>query len=333
MAASEANGGIRIVQKNGSGQVSADDDAKVNYVLFGTCIFGGIGTAMKVALSSTSGKMSIGTGMACIGGRLISIDSEETVDGTSGEILFIIDLREAGKENAYLARSYDGIEGIENGAGIFLESGKIYFVLFRSSDGIVQIPTRDPGEASSARMLSASGYLGKTKIGDLFTFNSDSTVSDFKQVQHCAYADIANYLLVGGKDKYKIDKGLSLSFGGRLLVYAPLTVSGAFNIPTTASSSDVSIRTDTSATKQKETSNILSQFDSIYYVWIAAADDSGVEGCAGNVREDSSVIFFQGLEMAFSFSSDGWTIYTRWKKGTSPKELADVKLFVVGTAA
>jgi len=320
---------IRIIQKNGSDNVTAEDDAKVNYVLFGTCIFGGIGK--ELALTSGSDSLTIGRGMACLGGRLISVDAEEKLASSSQTVYFIVDLREEGKEAAYLSDSFDDIEGIEVGSSVFLESGKIYEIPLYTN-GQPALDTRKPGEASKARALSPSGYLGKTSLGDLFVIDDMGRITDFKQVQHCAYSDVASSLRIGDMN-VNVASGLSMNFGGTTNVrrLVEKQVATVLSIPAQKTSSSADIFSDSSSKKISIDLETFSSFDNAFYVMVKSDEECGFSDAALSILEGGTVTFFTGLEIAFKKADNLATRYYRWNKDSSPEALGHVYVYLVGT--
>ena len=216
---------VRLIQKNGSEDVTSNDDARVNFALFGSCVFAGIGDELSFITMPVLGggwTGTIGTGMGCFGGRLIQVSEPETWDShdslSVSALFLIVDLR-LGQESAYFTTKIMPNQAnliTMADSGTFFKDGKIYAIQIWEN-GSLLVPKRKPGEAEYCRKIAQTGKIGNTLLTDLFTFGDDGSVQDFNNIGHTQWADTAGGIKVG-KLEVKMKAGLELEGIGSRLV-------------------------------------------------------------------------------------------------------------------
>ena len=328
---------VRLIQKNGSEDVTANDDARVNFALFGTCIFAGIGSELSYKYSAVFGggwTGTIGTGMGCFGGRLIQVTQSETLNSvaSASNLYLVVDLR-SGKENAYfttiIGQTIDD-QFIIADSSTFFEEGNLYAIRIWGN-GSLLVPKRKPGEAEYCRKIAQTGKIGNTLLTDLFAFDDDGSVKDFRKINHTSYADTAGGIKVGGSD-LTMKTGLEMAPSGNRLVTSIKVVDG-INIAKTTGGSNA-IDTDSATQKfsiAESVRNRLVRFDDIILVsLVSGSTSSSVDGASVAVGGDS---FYPitGLEMKITNSGDDRTLLVRWNKGANIKDLSSATLRFIGT--
>lgn len=330
---------VRLIQKNGSEDVTSNDDARVNFALFGTCVFAGIGDELSYKASAVLGggwTGTIGTGMGCFGGRLIQVSQPETLNIPASlkpfNLYLVVDLR-SGKENAYFTPVLmlsQTDQPIEADSGTFLEDGNLY--AFRIMDnGSFLIPKRKPGEAEYCRKIAQTGKIGNTLLTDLFTFDDDGNVSDFHKINHTKYADTAGGIKVGSAD-FTMKAGLEMEGSGSRLVTTIKVVDGITIAKTTGGNS--AIDTDSATQKfgiSEDVRKMLVRFDDIILVSLVSGSySSSIDGASVAINGGS---FYPraGLEMKITNSGNDRTLLVRWNKGATIEDLSSATLRFIGT--
>ena len=328
---------VRLLQKNGSEDVTSNDDARVNFALFGTCVFAGIRNEFSIDISWVDGSgwtATIDTGMGCFGGRLIQVSEPEILhfDGipTGWEYIYlVVDLR-FGQESAYF--TMDSPTGATTAySGTFFKDGKIYVLpFFRKGDGL-QVPKRKPGEAEYCRKIAQTGKIGNTPLTDLFTFNDKGEVSDFSNITHTQWADTAGGIKVGDL-KVKMKAGLELEGIGSRLVTTIKVVDGITIAKNTGGNGAI----DTDSATQKfsigeDVRKMLVRFDDIILVsLVSTSNSSSIDGA--NVAIGGGSFYPRtGLEMKITNNGNDRKLLVRWNKGANIKDLSSATLRFIGT--
>lgn len=322
---------VRLLQKNGSEDVTSNDDARVNFALFGTCVFAGIGNELSCKFSQVGGSgwtATIGTGMGCFGGRLIQVSEPEILNlneiPTAVTAVFIVvDLR-FGQESTYFTT--------ERPAGStetdkFFEDGKIYVVPIQDKSGYSFITKRKPGEAEYCRKIAQTGKIGNTPLTDLFKFDENGKISDINKVHKTEYADTAGAIKVG-KNNLKMKAGLEVEGIGSRLVTIIKVVDGITIAKTYGGDGPI----DTDPKKQEfsigeDVRKKLGKFDDIILVSLISSSNSSFIDGAG-VAINGGSFLRDGLEMKIT---ENGKLLVRWKKGAVVKDFSSATLRFIGT--
>lgn len=330
---------VRLIQKNGSEDVTSNDDARVNFALFGTCVFAGIGDELSYKPSAVAGggwTRTIGTGMGCFGGRLIQVSQPETLNIPASlkpfNLYLVVDLR-SGKENAYFTPVLmlsQTDQPIEANSGTFLEDGNLYAIRIWEN-GSLLVPKRKPGEAEYCRKIAQTGKIGNTLLTDLFIFDEDGNVSDFSNITHTQWADTAGGIKVGDFE-VKMKAGLEMEGIGSRLVTTIKVVDGITIAKTTGGNS--AIDTDSATQKfsiSEDVRKMLVRFDDIILVsLVSTSNSSSIDGA--NVAIGGGSFYPRaGLEMKITNNGNDRKLLVRWNKGATIKDLSSATLRFIGT--
>lgn len=330
---------VRLIQKNGSEDVTSNDDARVNFALFGSCVFAGIGDELSYKASAVAGggwTGTIGTGMGCFGGRLIQVSQPETlnilVSSNPRDLYLVVDLR-SGKENAYFTTvimQTPANQFIMADSGTFFEDGNLYAIQLWGN-GSMLVPKRKPGEAEYCRKIAQTGKIGNTLLTDLFTFDDDGNVSDFHKINHTKYADTAGGIKVGSAD-FTMKAGLEMEGSGSRLVTTIKVVDKIHIAQTTGGNS--AIETDSATQKfsiSEDVRNMLVRFDDIILVSLVSGSySSSIDGASVSIN-GGSFYPMAGLEMKITNSGNDRTLLVRWNKGATIEDLSSATLRFIGT--
>lgn len=330
---------VRLIQKNGSEDVTSNDDARVNFALFGSCVFAGIGDELSYKASAVAGggwTGTIGTGMGCFGGRLIQVSQPETlnilVSFNPRDFYLVVDLR-SGKENAYFTTvimQTPANQFIMADSGTFFEDGNLYAIQLWGN-GSMLVPKRKPGEAEYCRKIAQTGKIGNTLLTDLFTFDDDGNVSDFHKINHTKYADTAGGIKVGSAD-FTMKAGLEMSPSRSRLVTTIKVVDGITIAQTTGGNS--AIETDSATQKfsiSEDVRKMLVRFDDIILVSLVSGSySSSIDGASVSIN-GGSFYPMAGLEMKITNSGNDRTLFVRWNKGATIEDLSSATLRFIGT--
>lgn len=326
---------VRLIQKNGSEDVTSNDDARVNFALFGSCVFAGIGDELSYKASAVAGggwTGTIGTGMGCFGGRLIQVSQPETlnilVSSNPRDFYLVVDLR-SGKENAYFTTAImqtPASQFIMADSGTFFEDGNLYAIQLWGN-GSMLVPKRKPGEAEYCRKIAQTGKIGNTLLTDLFTFDDDGNVTDLPKVNHTKYADTA-----GGIAGFTMKAGLEMSPSGSRLVTTIKVVDKIHIAQATGGNS--AIETDSATQKfsiSEDVRNMLVRFDDIILVSLVSGSySSSIDGASVSIN-GGSFYPMAGLEMKITNSGNDRTLLVRWNKGATIEDLSSATLRFIGT--
>lgn len=330
---------VRLIQKNGSEDVTSNDDARVNFALFGSCVFAGIGNELSYKASAVLGggwTGTVGTGMGCFGGRLIQVSQPETLNIPGAlnpqNLFLVVDLR-SGKERAYfttLIMHTTADQFIMADSGTFFEDGNLYAIQLWGN-GSMLVPKRKPGEAEYCRKIAQTGKIGNTLLTNLFTFDDDGNVTDLPKVNHTKYADTAGGIKVGSAD-FTMKAGLEMSPSGSRLVTTIKVVDKIHIAQTTGGNS--AIETDSATQKfsiNEDVMNMLVRFDDIILVSLVSGSfSSSIDGASVAINGGS---FYPraGLEMKITNSGNDRTLLVRWNKGATIEDLSSATLRFIGT--
>lgn len=330
---------VRLIQKNGSDDVTSNDDARVNFALFGSCVFAGIGdelsyTTMPVLGGGWTG--TIGTGMGCFGGRLIQVSEPETWDShdslSVSALFLVVDLR-LGQESAYFTTKIMPNQAnliTMADSGTFFEDGKMYAIRIWEN-GSLLVPKRKPGEAEYCRKIAQTGKIGNTLLTDLFTFDADGNVSDFSNITHTQWADTAGGIKVGDFE-VKMKAGLEMEGLGSRLVTTIKVVDGITIAKTTGGNS--AIDTDSATQKfsiSEDVRKMLVRFDDIILVSLVSTSNSSSIDGANVAIGGGSFYPMAGLEMKITNNGNERKLLVRWNKGATIKDLSSATLRFIGT--
>lgn len=324
---------VRLVQKNGSEDVTSNDDARVNFALFGTCVFAGIRNEISSNISWVDGSgwtVTIDTGMGCFGGRLIQVSEPEILHfvgiPTGWEYIYlVVDLR-SGQESAYFTMDHP-TGAITAYSDTFFKDGKIYVLpFFRKTDGL-QVPKRKPGEAEYCRKIAQTGKIGNTPLTDLFKFDENGKISDINKVHKTEYADTAGGIKIGDAD-FTMKAGLELKGIGARLVTIIKVVDGITIAETYGGDGPI----DTDPKKQEfsiseDVRKKLGKFDDIILVsLISSSNSSFIDGASVAINGGS--FLRDGLEMKIT---ENGKLLVRWNKGAVVKDFSSATLRFIGT--
>jgi hypothetical protein len=330
---------VRLIQKNDSEDVTSNDDARVNFALFGSCIFAGIGDEFSFITMSLLGggwTGTIGTGMGCFGGRLIQVSEPETLESHYGlfesALFLVVDLR-LGQERAYfttkiMLNQADLITMADSGT--FFEDGKMYAIQIWEN-GSLLVPKRKPGEAEYCRKIAQTGKIGNTLLTDLFTFDDDGNVTDLPKVNHTKYADTAGGIKVGSAD-FTMKAGLEMSPSGSRLVTTIKVVDGITIAKTPGGKS--AIDTDSATQKfsiSEDVRKMLVRFDDIILVSLVSSSNSSSIDGANVAINGGSFYPRDNLEMKITNNGNDRKLLVRWHKGANIKDLSSATLRFIGT--
>lgn len=329
---------VRLIQKNGSEDVTSNDDARVNFALFGSCVFAGIGNELSYKASRlTSGWTgTVGTGMGCFGGRLIQVSQPETLNIPGNlnphNLFLVVDLR-SGKERAYfttLIMHTTANQFIMADSGTFFEDGNLYAIQLWGN-GSMLVPKRKPGEAEYCRKIAQTGKIGNTLLTDLFTFDDDGNVTDLPKVNHTKYADTAGGIKVGSAD-FTMKAGLEMSPSGSRLVTTIKVVDKIHIAQTTGGNS--AIETDSATQKfsiSEDVRNMLVRFDDIILVSLVSSSNSSSIDGANVAINGGSFYPRDNLEMKITNNGNDRKLLVRWNNGANIKDLSSATLRFIGT--
>lgn len=329
---------VRLIQKNGSEDVTSNDDARVNFALFGSCVFAGIGDELSYKASAVFGggwTGTIGTGMGCFGGRLIQVSQPETLNIPGNlnpfNLFLVVDLR-SGKERAYfttLIMHTTADQFIMADSGTFFEDGNLYAIQIWGNGSMI-VPKRKPGEAEYCRKIAQTGKIGNTLLTDLFTFDGDGNVTDLPKVNHTKYADTAGGIKVGSAD-FTMKAGLEMSPSGSRLVTTIKVVDGITIAKTPGGNS--AIETDSATQKfsiSEDVRKMLVRFDDIILVsLVSTSNSSSIDGA--NVAINGGSFLRDGLEMKITNNGNDRKLLVRWEPGAVIKDFSSATLRFIGT--
>lgn len=331
---------VRLLQKNGSDNITASDDARVNFALFGTCRFSGIGEGMEVSVFPPNGgkrQILLSPGRCCFGGYIVTLDSEESFVVPNNLLpkgpYLVLDLRILSGNNAYLTTdltikntgSITTTKIPEIGLDEFPEKGGIYAIQVSS------MPKRNPGESLSCRKLTKKGKLGNTLLTDLFEFDGDDNITDFKSIEHCTTSDYAGGFIGSDGKKYPVGDGLNVN-GWYFLLSKKVATS--FSIPkgNVSLNSSQSIFSDTATHKVKMNGDAVTK-DSILPLFIST---SGNETYTSHMADAQSVftdgcLITDDLQMAIGTEDGTGYLYWRWISNPAEGNWTDVTVTLTGT--
>lgn len=330
---------VRLIQKNGSEDVTSNDDARVNFALFGSCVFAGIGDELSYITMPVLGggwTGTIGTGMGCFGGRLIQVSEPETWDSHDSlfvsSLFLVVDLR-LGQENAYFTTKIMPNQAnliTMADSGTFFEDGKMYAIQIWEN-GSLLVPKRKPGEAEYCRKIAQTGKIGNTLLTDLFTFDADGNVTDLPKVNHTKYADTAGGITVGNLD-CTLRAGLEMSPSRSRLVTTIKVVDGITIAKNTGGNS--AIETDSATQKfsiSEDVRKMLVRFDDIILVSLVSSSNSSSIDGANVAINGGSFYPRDNLEMKITNNGNDRKLLVRWNKGATMKDLSSATLRFIGT--
>lgn len=332
---------VRLIQKNGSEDVTSNDDARVNFALFGSCVFAGIGDELSYITMPVLGggwTGTIGTGMGCFGGRLIQVSEPETWDShdslSVSALFLVVDLR-FGQESAYFTTKIMPNQAnliTMADSGTFFDDGKMYAIQIWEN-GSLLVPKRKPGEAEYCRKIAQTGKIGNTLLTDLFTFDDDGNVTDLPKVNHTKYADTAGGIKVGSAD-FTMKAGLEMSPSGSRLVTTIKVVDGIDIAKTISGDSSIPIEDDSATQKFSigdDVREMLKRFDDIILVSLVSSSNSSSIDGANVAINGGSFYPMDNLEMKITNNGNDRKLFVRWKKGANTKDLSSATLRFIGT--
>ncbi len=191
---------VNLIRKNNSDAITAAMDAAMYYMMIGEGVFSG--TYSSCEASITNGILTIQPGLISIGGRIVEIPENNPVKleidqyGKNNPFYIKINVTIEDDDSQSTATIYASVETTQSDrhalTGTSTYTTNLFRIAYSTSTASYTITRTlsliEPGVASNATSLLASGKIGDTLVTDIFEMSSSSVT----KIKKCKEAEIAD---------------------------------------------------------------------------------------------------------------------------------------------